>query len=53
MNQASRYKQVKAVESIYNHKVKIHEANQEQADLLEYILSFNNKTKPISDEDKN
>ena len=42
-NQASRYKQVKAVESIYNHKVKIHEANQEQADLLKYILSFNNR----------
>ena len=44
---------MKAVESIYNHKVKIHEANQEQADLLKYILSFNNKTKPMSDKDKN
>ena len=31
----------------------MHEANQEQADLLEYILSFNNKTNPKSDEDKN
>ena len=37
-------------DSIYNHKIEIHEANQEQADLLEYILSFNNKTKPRSDE---
>ena len=40
-------------DSIYNHKIGIHEANQEQADLLEYILSFNNKIKPKSDEDKN
>ena len=39
--------------SIYNHKIEIREANQEQADLLEYILSFNNKTKPRSNEDKN
>ena len=31
-------------DSIYNHKIEIHEANQEQADLLEYILNFNNKT---------
>ena len=38
---------------ICNHKIGIHEANQEQADLLESILSFNNKTKPRSDEDKN
>ena len=40
-------------DSIYNHKIEIHEANQEQVDLLEYILSFNNKTKPSSDKDKN
>ena len=29
----------------------MHEANQKQADLLEFILSFNNKTKPKSDGD--
>ena len=40
-------------DSIYNHKIEIRKANQEQADLLEYILSFNNKTKPRSNEDKN
>ena len=40
-------------DSIYNHKIEIHEANQERADLIKYILSFNNKTKPGSDEDKN
>ena len=39
--------------SIYNHKMETHEANHEQTDLLEYILSFNNKAKPRSDEDKN
>ena len=33
-------------DSVYNHKI-------EQADLLECILSFNNKTKPRSNEDKN
>ena len=37
-------------DSIYNYKIEIHEANQEQADLLEYILSFNSKTKPMSDD---
>ena len=40
-------------DSIYNRKIEIHEANVEQADLLEYILSFNSNTKPGSDEDKN
>ena len=48
MNQASRYMILK-----YNHKIGIHEANQEQADLLKYILSFNNETKPRSNENKN
>ena len=33
-------------DSIYNHKIEIHEANQGRADLITYILSFNNKTKP-------
>ena len=37
-------------DSIYNYKIEIHEANQEQADLLEYILSFNSKAKPMSDD---
>ena len=41
------------VDSIYNNKIEIHEANQEQADLLEYILSLNNKTKLRSDGNKN
>ena len=40
-------------DTIYNHKNEIHKANQEQADLLEYILSFNSKIKPRLDEDKN
>ena len=39
-------------DSIYTHKNKIHVANQEQADLLDYISSFNNQTKRRSDEDK-
>ena len=30
----------------------MHETNQQQADSLEYILSFNNKTKPRSDEEQ-
>ena len=38
--------------SIYNHKIGIHEANQKQDDLLEHILSFNNNTKPRSNEDE-
>ena len=41
------------VDSIYNNKIEIHQANQEQADLLEYILSLNNKTKLRSDGNKN
>ena len=40
-------------DSIYNHKIKIHEANQQQAKLLEYILSFNEKSRPRSYENKN
>ena len=30
-------------ENIYSSKIIIDEANQEQADLLEHILNFNNK----------
>ena len=37
--------------SIYNRKTEVHEANIEQADSLEHILDFNNKTKPKSDKD--
>ena len=40
-------------DSLYNHKIEIHEVNEEQADLLEYISSFNSKIKPRSYEDKN
>ena len=40
-------------DSIYRHKIEIHEAKQEQADLLEYILSFNNTTRSRSDQDRN
>ena len=39
-------------DSIYNHKIEIHETNQEQVDILGHILSFNNKTKARSDEEK-
>ena len=39
-------------DSTYNHKIGRLKDNQEQADLLEYILNFNNKTKPRSDKDK-
>ena len=30
---------------IYNQQIEINESDKEQADLLEYILSFNSKTK--------
>ena len=40
-------------DSIYNHKIEKNEANQEQADLLEYSLSFNGKNRSRSDKDKN
>ena len=33
-------------ENIYSGKITTNEANQEQADLLEYILNFNNKVGP-------
>ena len=39
-------------DSIYNHKIEIHKASQEQAELLEYISNFNKKIKQRSDEDK-
>ena len=40
-------------QDLYYHKIEIHEVNEEQADLLEYILSFIGKIKPRSYEDKN
>ena len=39
-------------ENIYNDKITINEANQEQADLVEYILNFNNKARPKSKHNK-
>ena len=30
----------------YSSKITINEADQEQSDLVEYILNFNNKTRP-------
>ena len=33
-------------EDIYSSKITINEADQEQCDLVEYALSFNNKTRP-------
>ena len=32
--------------NIYSSKTTLNEADQEQADLIEYILNFNNKTRP-------
>ena len=39
-------------ENIYNGKITINEANQEQADLVEYVLNFNNKARPKSKDNK-
>ena len=39
-------------ESIYSSKITINKAEQEQADLLEYILNFNTKARPKNKEDK-
>ena len=39
-------------ENIYSGKITINEADQEQADLLEYILNFNNKARPKKENDK-
>ena len=39
-------------DDIYSGKITINEANQEQADLVEYILNFNNKAKPKNNDDK-
>ena len=39
-------------ENIYSDKITIDKADQEQADLLEYILNFNNKARPKNKNDK-
>ena len=39
-------------ENIYSGKVTINEADQEQADLVEYILNFNNKARTENRDDK-
>ena len=39
-------------ENIYSGKITKNEADQEQADLLEYILNFNSKARPKSKNDK-
>ena len=39
-------------ESVYSGKITINEADQEQADLLEYILNFNNKARPKNKDDQ-
>ena len=39
-------------ENIYSGKITINEANQEQADLLEYILNVNNKARAKNKDDK-
>ena len=39
-------------ENIYSSKITINEAKEEQADLIEYILNFNNKARPKNKNDK-
>ena len=39
-------------ENVYSVKIKINEANEEQDDLTEYILNFNNKARPKNKDDK-
>ena len=39
-------------DDIYSSKITINEADQEQSDLVEYILNFNNKTRPKNKDDK-
>ena len=39
-------------ENIYNGKIAINEANQEQANLVEHILNFNNKARQKNKDDK-
>ena len=50
------FRMFKAIRSfgndIYSSKITINEADQEQSDLVEYILNFNNKTRPKNKDDK-
>ena len=39
-------------DDIYSRKVAINEADQEQSDLVEYILNFNDKSRPKNKDDK-
>ena len=39
-------------DDIYSSKITINEADQYQSDLVEYILNFNNKTRPKNEDDK-
>ena len=39
-------------ENIYSGKITMDEADEEQADLMEYILNFNNKARPKNRDDK-
>ena len=39
-------------DDIYSNKITINEGDQEQSDLVEYILNFNNKTRPKNKYDK-
>ena len=39
-------------DDIYNSKITINKADQEESDLVEYILNVNNKTRPKSKDDK-
>ena len=39
-------------DDIYSNKIAINEVDQEQSDLVEYILNFNNKTRPKNKDDK-
>ena len=51
-----RFKTFKTIssfgENVYSVKIKINEANEEQDDLTEYILNFNNKARPKNKDDK-
>ena len=39
-------------ENIYSRKIRINQADQEQADLVQYVLNFNNKARPKNRDDK-
>ena len=39
-------------DDIYNRKITINEADQEQYDLVEYILNFSNKVRPKKKDEK-